>query len=326
MIIRNAGGRSRDGEARVCVLFFGELNTALNFADRVQILGYTVAVGRTESPFEPPHLRHRVVRRERLLELLSAAVSGCRVTLVAGPPGAGKTTLLASWITAGPVPGRVAWVSLDRHDDSPARFWSTVVTALAGVEALPDARLRDAIASPAFPALLGELPATLASALVDDGRPAVLVLDDVHEIGDPRLLDGMATLLRLAPPPFRLVLASRRDPALPLPRLRLYGQLGEVRADALAFTADETRQLLAGRGRPVNDLEVALLLERTEGWAGALALAAMTITGDDASGAIARFAGDDRAVADYLAGEVLDALPAETCDFLVRTAAAPWTG
>jgi LuxR family maltose regulon positive regulatory protein len=267
---------------------------------------------------EPPQLRHRVVRRERLLERLSAAVAGCRVTLVAGPPGAGKTTLLASWTSAGSVPGRPAWVSLDRHDDSPARFWSTVVAALAGVGALPDARLVDAIASPAFPALLGELPASLAAALADDA-PVVLVLDDFHEISDARLLDGMATIVRLAPPPFRLVLATRRDPDLPLPRLRLSGQLGEVRADALAFTADETRKLLAGRGRPLGDREVALLLERTEGWAGALALAAMTIGGDDPAPAISRFAGDDRAVADYLASEVLDSLPEETRDFLVAT-------
>ena len=267
-------------------------------------------------------MRHRVVRRERLLERLSAAITGCRVTLVAGPPGAGKTTLLASWTSAGLSADRLAWVSLDRHDDSPARFWSTVVAALAGVGALPDDRVVDAIASPAFPALLGELPATLAASLIDDGAPTVLVLDDFHEIGDPRVLDGMATILRLAPLPFRLVLASRRDPALPLPRLRLSGQLGEVRADALAFTAEETRKLLAGRGRPVSDREVALLLERTEGWAGALALAAMTISDDDASAAIGRFAGDDRAVADYLASEVLDTLPVETCDFLVRTAVA----
>ena len=108
---------------------------------------------------EPPHLRHRVIRRERLLERLSAAVTGCRVTLVTGPPGAGKTTLLASWTSAGLSSGRLAWVSLDRHDDNPARFWSTVVTALAGAGALPDDRIVDAIASPAFPALLGELPA-----------------------------------------------------------------------------------------------------------------------------------------------------------------------
>src|SRR5262249_22830284 len=114
---------------------------------------------------EPPRLRHRVVRRERLHERLSAAITGCRVTLVAGPPGAGKTTLPASGAAAGLSTGRLAWVSLDRHDDSPARFWSTVVTALADVEALPDARVVDAIASPAFPALLGELPATLAASL-----------------------------------------------------------------------------------------------------------------------------------------------------------------
>src|SRR4051794_6772628 len=185
----------------------------------------------------PPRLRHRIVQRERLLERLTAAVSSCRVTLIAGPPGAGKTTLLASWTSAGRAPGRLAWISLDRHDNSPARFWSTVVAALAGAGALTDDRVAAGISTPAFSALLGELPAAVAASLHDDGEPVVLVLDDFHEVRDPRLLDGVDTILRLAPRPFRLVLATRRDPGLSLPRLPLSGQLGEIPARALALTA-----------------------------------------------------------------------------------------
>ncbi len=260
------------------------------------------------------------MQRERLLERLTAAVSSCRATLIAGPPGAGKTTLLTSWTSAGLAPGRLAWISLDRHDDSPARFWSTVVAALAGAGALTDDRVGRGISTPALGALLGELPATVAASLQDDGEPVVLVLDDFHEIRDPRLLDGVDTILRLAPHPFRLVLATRRDPDLSLPRLRLSGQLGEVRAGALAFTAEEARRLLAGRGRPVSERELELLIGRTEGWAGALALAAMSMGGEDGAAAIGRFAGSDRAVADYLAGEVLDTLSDGTRDFLIRTA------
>jgi LuxR family maltose regulon positive regulatory protein len=257
--------------------------------------------------------RRRIVPRSRLFESLSAAVDSRRLTLVAAPPGSGKTTLLSSWIEAGAAPSRTAWLTLDEEDNAPERFWQGVLVALdgSGAEAL------NGRASAGAP---GELTGLLACSIGDGDAPVVLVLDDFQEVSDERVLAGVAQLLKVAPPCFRLVVASRRDPALPLHRLRLAAQLAELRAVPLAFTRDEARLLLTSHGVMLSNADVDSLVTRTEGWAGALALASLALRESDPTRVMRDFAGDDRAVADYLASEVLDALPEKLCDFLVRTA------
>jgi len=179
---------------------------------------------------EPLRLgRRRVVTRARLLESLSAAVDSRRLTLVAAPPGSGKTTLLSSWIEAGAAPVRTAWLTVDEEDNAPERFWQGVLVALDPASA---GSLRP-LASARLP---GELTALLDRAIGDGDEAVVLVLDDFQEVSDERVLAGITQLLKVAPPCFRLVIASRRDPALPLHRLRLAAQLAELRAAPLAFT------------------------------------------------------------------------------------------
>ena len=268
-----------------------------------------------EGKLEPEHAgRRRIVVRARLLEGLSSAVASRRLTLVAAPPGAGKTTLLSSWIEAGAAPTGTAWLTLDEGDNSAERFWRGVVAALdrAGVCAAEDMPARvDA-------AVIGESLAEL-----DTGEPVVLVLDDFDELSDERVLAGIAHLLKVTPPSFHLVVSSRRDPPLQLHRLRLAGELAELRAAPLAFTPEEARRLLANQGIVLPSADVESLVVRTEGWAGALALASLALREtDDPSRIVRDFAGDDRAVADYLASEVLSALPDDLCDFLVRAAIA----
>jgi LuxR family maltose regulon positive regulatory protein len=262
----------------------------------------------------PPRLRHRTVRRERLLEWLDSAVASCRLTVVSGPPGAGKTTLLASWVATGRAPARLGWVSLDAHDDSPSTFWSAVAASFAQCPALAGGRL-DAAHAPR------ETPTLLAEALPEDDDPTVLILDDLQDVRDPAVLEGLRTLLRSSPPSLRVVISTRHDPPLQLPRLRVAGQLAETRAAALAFTAEEARELMIGHGLTLPLSEIETLVQRTEGWAGALALAAIALQGSSEPALqIGRIAGDDRAVADYLASEMLDELPADARDLLIRTA------
>ena len=151
----------------------------------------------------------------------------------------------------------------------------------------------------------------------------MLVLDDFDELSDERVLAGIAQLLKVAPPSFRLVVSSRHDPLLHLHRLRVAGQLAELRAAPLAFTVEEARKLLVNQGLVLSNADLESLVARTEGWAGALALASLALREtDDPSRVVRDFAGDDRAVADYLASEVLGALPDDLCEFLVRTAVA----
>ena len=268
---------------------------------------------------EAPALRHRTVRRERLLEWLDSAVASCRLTVVSGPPGAGRTTLLASWVRSGRAPARLAWISLDGHDDAPAHFWSAVFVALARQGACRTDRLR-ALAAPPLAFVAADLPLALADALPDDGEPIVLVLDDLQEVRDSRVMEGLAELLRIAPPGFRMVISTRHDPRLPLPRMRVAGQLAEIRAASLAFTHEEARDLLIGHGLSLPAPEIETLVQRTEGWAGALALTAMALRGTkDPGRQVSQLAGDERAVADYLVSEILDGMTPDARDFLIRT-------
>jgi LuxR family maltose regulon positive regulatory protein len=149
----------------------------------------------------------------------------------------------------------------------------------------------------------------------------VLVLDDYHLVETPEVHQGMTFLLEHSPPRLHLVLATRVDPPLPVARLRARGQLVEVRAADLRFTAEESAAYLNGpMGLGLSQADVTALDGRTEGWIAALQLAALSMQGrDDASAFIAGFAGDDRYIVDYLAEEILARQRPEARDFLLET-------
>jgi LuxR family transcriptional regulator, maltose regulon positive regulatory protein len=203
-------------------------------------------------------------------------------------------------------PGRPGgWVSLDERDNDPATFWTYVITALqAATPGAVGATALELLGSPQPPT-----EAALATLLNDlDVVPhdIVLVLDDYHVIDARGVHDGMVHLLEHVPPHVHLVLATRTDPPLPLPRLRARGELVEVRSADLRFTRDEAAAYLTGpMGLSLTAADVATLADRTEGWAAALQLAGLSLQDrDDPSQVVARFAGDDRFIVDYLADEV----------------------
>jgi LuxR family transcriptional regulator, maltose regulon positive regulatory protein len=259
------------------------------------------------------------VRRPRLFDLLNAGTQQL-LTLVSAPAGAGKTTMLASWSSSRQPPGPVAWLSLDVGDNEAGRFWAYTVAALCQSGAVP----RDSVLWGLAPRPGSEkrfLP-LLVSGLTELPTPVVLVLDDLQDITDAALLEGLEFLVRHAPPQLRLVLATRVDPPLPLQRLRLSGQLVQVRAADLAFTVAEVAELLATceDQPPLSEDDLALLQARTEGWAAGLRLAALSLTGQpDPHRFVTEFAGNDKSVADYLTREVLDRQPKEMRSFLLRT-------
>jgi LuxR family maltose regulon positive regulatory protein len=267
----------------------------------------------------PPRTSLRQVPRPRLFDLLDAGTQQL-LTLVSAPAGAGKTTMLASWSSSPQPPGPVAWLSLDAGDNEAGRLWAYAVAALCQSGAVPrDSMLRGLAALPDSEER--SLP-LLVSGLAQLPTPVVLVLDDLQDITEPALFEGLEFLVRHAPPQLRLVLAARADPPLPLQRLRLSGQLVQVRAADLAFTVAEAAELLTGsEGQPpLSDDDLALLHARTEGWAAGLRLAALSLKGQsDPHRFVAEFAGDDKSVADYLTREVLDRQPEEVRSFLLRT-------
>jgi LuxR family maltose regulon positive regulatory protein len=267
----------------------------------------------------PPRTPLRQVFRPRLIDLLDAGTRQL-LTLLSAPAGAGKTALLASWSSAGQRPGPLAWVSLDAGDNEADRFWAHTLAALCRSGAVPsDSPLRTL--GPASAASDSFLP-RLVSGLAELPAPVVLVLDDLHDVTDATVLAGLEFLLRHAPPQLRLVLAARFDPPLPLQRLLVSGQLTQVRAADLAFTVAEVGELLATCEDPprLSEDDLALLQARTEGWAAGLRLAVLSLEGQpDPHRFVTEFAGDDKSVADYLTGEVLDRQPEELRSFLLRT-------
>ena len=272
-----------------------------------------------ESKIHIPARRPGAVARPRLNERLTGAARST-LTVLSAPAGFGKTTLLTEWLATVPADGAsVAWVSLDQRDNDPTAYWTYVVAALetaaegVGAGALSLLQSPQPSTEAALAALLNDL-----HTIPDD---ILLILDDYHLIEAADIHDGMAFLLEHLPPRLHLVLATRADPALALARLRGRGELLEVRAADLRFTAEESAAYLNdSMGLALTEGDVAALDGRTEGWIAALQLAALSMQGrEDASAFIAGFAGDDRYIVDYLAEEVLGRQPAELRDFLLKT-------
>jgi LuxR family transcriptional regulator, maltose regulon positive regulatory protein len=189
------------------------------------------------------------------------------LTVVSAGPGWGKTLAAAAWAASGPAVGKLAWVSLDEGDSEPRLFWSYVLTALRRSGAVPpDNDLAELVPGPAVDE---ETIRRILYGISQLSEPVVLVLDDFHNIHDADVLSGVAMLLRYPLPQRRLVLITRMDPVLSLHRLRLSGELTEIRAADLAFSPEEATAMLDQLGVSVDAARLAQLLGHTEGWAAA---------------------------------------------------------
>ena len=234
--------------------------------------------------------------------------------MVSAPAGSGKTVLLRSWISWAGVAGSAAWVPAGRGERDPQRFWLSVLAALRQTAA-GLALVRELTAAPDLDGwvITERLLADLAP--LDDRL--WLVVDDVQELS-PEALRQLELLVMRAPPGLRFVLATRHDVRLGLHRLRLEGELAEIREPDLRFTVAEASELFEAAG--VDLREVAPLVERTEGWAAGLRLAALWLAGHPDPGRLAaEFSGTERTVAEYLLAEVLDWQPGPVRRLLLRT-------
>jgi LuxR family maltose regulon positive regulatory protein len=267
-----------------------------------------------------PPLRPQLVPRPRLLERVQAGLMG-KLTLIAAPAGFGKTTLVSAWRATQPGSAMpLAWVSLDTDDNDPTRFWSYVIAALETVypamDTTPAALLRSAPLPP-----MDAIVTSMINAIAPMAMEAALILDDYHLIATPAIHATLTFLLDHLPPHLRLIMLTRADPPLPLTRLRARGELTELRAADLRFTAEEaTAFLTTMMGLPLSSEEVAALEARTEGWVAGLQLAALAMQNrPDHAGFVAAFTGSNRFVVDYLVEEVLDRLPAHLLTFVMET-------
>jgi LuxR family maltose regulon positive regulatory protein len=240
-----------------------------------------------------------------------------RVTVVSAPPGSGKTFLLRSWIGEAGLAGRAAWVSVQDEESDPQRFWIAVADALRATAAA-SALVRPLTAAPDLDgwAIVERLVKDLAQLQ----EPMWLVVDDVHQLASAEALGQLELLVLRGPPELRFVLATRHDLRLGLHRLRLEGELTEIRAADLRFTLEEARALFEAAGVALPDAVLAQLHERAEGWAAGLRLAALSLAGHPDPGRFAEeFSGSERTVADYLLAEVLERQSEPVRRLLLRT-------
>ena len=252
--------------------------------------------------------------RPRITKLIAEGRRWCPLTFVTAPAGSGKTMALALW--AATEPRTLAWVTVDEFDNRPGVFWAHVVAALS----------RSGVAVPeAFPAAQGRdaghvFLLRLTAALAAQDPPVTLVLDDLHLLTEPTVLNGLDYLLRNTGAALRLLVTARMNPALPLHRHRLAGELTEIGASDLAFTIAEAGQLLARHGCTLTADSLERLTRRTEGWAAGLRLAAMSMaTHPDPDQFVTELITDDSAVTGYLLAEILNPQPPAVRDLLLST-------
>jgi LuxR family transcriptional regulator, maltose regulon positive regulatory protein len=255
----------------------------------------------------------KVIVRPCLMTRLNAGLSR-RFTLVSAPAGFGKTTLISAWARQLDAP--VGWLSLDASDNTPARFLRYVGAALARAVPAMDVPLVR-VDRGAFETVL----VPLINQIAERDAPLVLVLDDYHLIKDTEVDEALIFLIDNAPPQLHVVIATRADPAFPLPRWRTRQQILEIRADDLRFTRSETDAFLqTALDLTLDARDLNALNARAEGWVAALQLVALSLREqEDVSSFVDALSGTHRYILDYLIQEVLQRQPPAVQAFLLQT-------
>lgn len=285
------------------------------------ILTMTDPLLRTKISFPP--VRPGIVQRDRLVAQLNADLKSetgfnRQLTLVTAPAGYGKTTVVCDWIERLGLP--LAWLSLDETDNDPTRFLAYIMAAIQQVREGFGEAAGKILLSPQKPPIEVVLT-VLINELAAVPTPLILVLDDYHAIHTLFIHEQLKFLLEHQPGQLHLVIVSREDPLLPIPRLRARDKVVEIRQEDLRFTFEETADFLNRvMGLSLSSSQVAALEQRTEGWIAGLQLAALTMRGgQDNSGFIDAFTGSSRYILDYLIEEVFERQPADVRDFLLKT-------
>ena len=266
--------------------------------------------------FRPTALPATLVIRSALHDRLTAG-AGKRLTVVVGSAGAGKSVLLSSW-AAGRPPGATSWLSCDKADADPVRFWTGFIEATQAVAPGFGADAADLLT------MDGGMSADVTASIANDAAqlPAgsVVVVDDFHATA-AGVSGSMTDLVERWPAEVaQLVLASRVDPPLRLHRLRISGELCELRDHDLHFSLAESGSLLANFGVEIGAAELALLHHRSEGWAAALQMAALSLRGTtDPVRAARALEVRSHTIVEYFVSEVLDQQPPEIVWFMLDT-------
>jgi len=254
-----------------------------------------------------------------LIEQLNDGISK-RLVLISAPAGFGKSTLLSSWAAQSKSSTRVAWLSLDERDNDLARFISYFIAALQVIEADIGAGIQTALQG--HSELNPEIILTnLLNEIAKLPEDVILILDDYHVIESHSIDQSITFLLDNLPSQFHLVISSRIDPTLPIPRFLARGQMIEIRADDLRFSSGEAADFLNQvMGFELTYADLAALEERTEGWIAGLQLAGLSMRAqEDIHKFVRSFTGSNRYILDYLGEEVLAHQSPAIQEFLLQT-------
>jgi len=266
--------------------------------------------------FRPPTLPATLVIRSELHDRLTAG-AGRRLTVAVGSAGAGKSVLLADWAAARS-PGVTSWLSCHGADTDAVRFWAGFIDAPRVIDPKFGADAADLLA------MDGQMSADVIASIANDAArlPAgsAIIVDDFH-IAAPAVSRNMIELVECWPAKsVQLVLASRYDPPLRLHRMRVSGELCEIRDHDLYFSLADSRDLLANFGVQLSDADLAMLHRRSEGWPAALQMAALSLRGTRDPERVARaLEVRSQTIAEYFIAEVLDQQPPEVARFMLDT-------
>jgi LuxR family maltose regulon positive regulatory protein len=272
-----------------------------------------------------PPVSSRLVSRPHLVERLNDGLrSGHKLILVSAPAGFGKTTLVSDWVRQAEL--LTAWLSLDRGDDDPVRFWTYLIAALQGKHPDVGQKALRALQSPQ-PTPVEAVLTTLINDLAELPGPFVLVLDDLHTITAEAVHNALVFLIDHLPPQMHVIVVTRVDPPWPVARLRARRQMTELRSQDLRFACDEVATFVNSvMGLGLSDQDVTLLDARTEGWIAGLQMASLAMESllstqgrADVLAFIQTLSGSHRFILDYLVEEVLDRQPDEVQEFLLKT-------
>jgi LuxR family maltose regulon positive regulatory protein len=264
------------------------------------------------SPADGP----RMVARDDLVARLDRAAAR-RVTIISAPAGSGKTSLLRAWAGRPGQARHIAFAAVRRDEQDGQLFWLSLLDAVRQA-AGPASGTRPPTATPDRD--LRTLADAVLAELAGRGDRVIVVIDDLHALKSPDALAQLIRLLTNLPPNAHAILATRHDLQLGLHQLRLAGELPEIRAADLRFSAREARELLDASGIALSAAGAARLHQRTEGWAAGLRLAALSLAGHpDPERFVAEFSGNDRTVAEYLVAEMLERQSGDVQDLLLRT-------
>jgi LuxR family transcriptional regulator, maltose regulon positive regulatory protein len=262
-----------------------------------------------------------LVARPRLLAALSE-LPVKRLGVIKAPAGFGKSSLAATWAEKLEQTGNyVGWLTIDSDDDEATRFLFYVSQALH--HACPD------VGTGAIGLILENNlidPTAILSSLINDlaeiEDDVYLFLEDYHWLRASRIHQTVAYFLKHAPSHCHVVLTTRTEPPLPLATLRAQNQLIEIDSAALRFDMQETQAFLDSTKPGVLELpDVQLLQSKTEGWPAALRIISSmrSQSGFGLKEYVHNLSGSQRPIAAYLV-EMLDGLPVELVDFMLRTA------